>query len=80
MCFDLQVPTPASYGKYNILSGSRNDLVTTTPTFTDAERKERKQKQSRFDRAKSKIISNNVNFDIMTSALRRLVNYTTALL
>ena len=35
MCFDLQVATPAAYGKYNILSGSRNDLVTTTPTFTD---------------------------------------------
>jgi hypothetical protein len=33
MCFDLQVSTPASYGKYNILSGSRNDLVTTTPTI-----------------------------------------------
>ena len=33
MCFDLQVSTPASLGKYNILSGSRNDLVTTTPNF-----------------------------------------------
>ena len=33
MCFDLQVATPAAYGKYNILSGSRNDLITTTPTF-----------------------------------------------
>jgi hypothetical protein len=31
MCFDLQVSTPAAYGKYNILSGSRNDLITTIP-------------------------------------------------
>jgi hypothetical protein len=33
MCYDLQVSTPAAYGKYNILTGSRNDLVTFTPTF-----------------------------------------------
>ncbi len=33
MCFDLQVSTPAAYGKYNILSGSRNDLITITPTI-----------------------------------------------
>jgi hypothetical protein len=33
MAYDLQVSTPAAYGKYNILTGSRNDLVTSTPTF-----------------------------------------------
>lgn len=33
MCFDLQVNTPAAYGKYNILSGSRSDFITTTPTI-----------------------------------------------
>ena len=32
MCFDLQVATPASYAKHNILSGSRNGLITATPT------------------------------------------------
>ena len=36
MCYDLQVSTPAAYGKYNILTGSRNDTVTTTPTFAAA--------------------------------------------
>ena len=36
MCYDLQVSTPAAYGKYNILTGSRNDLVTSTPTFVAA--------------------------------------------
>ena len=36
MCYDLQVSTPASYGKYNILSGSRNDMVVSTPTFLAA--------------------------------------------
>jgi hypothetical protein len=33
MAYDLQVSTPAAYGKYNILTGSRNDLVSSTPTF-----------------------------------------------
>ena len=27
MLFDLQVPTPSAYGKYNITSGTRNDVV-----------------------------------------------------
>lgn len=27
MLFDLQVPTDASYGKYNVMCGTRNDLV-----------------------------------------------------
>ena len=41
MMFDLQVPADASYGKYNVLSGTRNDLVTTnaviaTPDGADA--------------------------------------------
>jgi len=35
MCYDLQVSTPAAYGKYNILTGSRNDTVVSTPTFID---------------------------------------------
>ena len=37
MMFDLQVPTDATYGKHNILSGTRNDLVVTLPTiaYTD---------------------------------------------
>ena len=30
--FDIQVQTPSAYGKYNILAGTRNDLVVTTPT------------------------------------------------
>jgi hypothetical protein len=29
--FDLQVSTDASYGKYNVLAGTRNDLVATLP-------------------------------------------------
>ena len=33
MMFDLQVPSDATYGKHNILSGTRNDLVVTFPTF-----------------------------------------------
>ena len=36
MCYDLQVSTPAAYGKYNILTGSRNDMVVSTPTFLAA--------------------------------------------
>jgi hypothetical protein len=31
MLYDLQMSTDATYGKYNILSGTRNDLVVTTP-------------------------------------------------
>ena len=34
LLFDLQVSTDASYGKYNILCGTRNDLIVTTPTVT----------------------------------------------
>lgn len=34
--FDLQVSTDASYGKYNILAGTRNDLSTTLPTIANA--------------------------------------------
>jgi len=30
--FDLQVPTDACYGKFNVTSGTRNDLVVTLPT------------------------------------------------
>lgn len=37
LAYDLQVSTPAAYGKYNILTGSRNDLVTTSPTITAAQ-------------------------------------------
>ena len=29
--FDLQVPTDSSYGKYNILAGTRNDLTVSIP-------------------------------------------------
>jgi hypothetical protein len=32
MLFDIQVPTDAAYGKFNILSGTRNDLCVTLPT------------------------------------------------
>ena len=32
MLFDLQVPSDASYGKFNITSGTRNDLVTQITT------------------------------------------------
>lgn len=34
MLFDIQVPGDATYGKLNILSGTRNDLVVATPTIT----------------------------------------------
>ena len=34
--FDLQVPTDASYGKYNILAGTRNDLNVLLPTIASA--------------------------------------------
>ena len=36
MMFDLQVPSDASYGKYNVLSGTRNDLVVTNPVIATA--------------------------------------------
>eukprot|EP01038_Epipyxis_sp_PR26KG_P013991 gene13991-18762_t len=32
MLFDLQVPTDGSYGRFNELAGTRNDLYTGTPT------------------------------------------------
>jgi hypothetical protein len=35
--FDLQVPTDASYGKYNILAGTRSDLNTQLPTISTAD-------------------------------------------
>lgn len=35
MIFDLQVPTDASYGKFNMLAGTRNDLNTQLPTLTN---------------------------------------------
>ena len=34
MLFDLQVPSDAFYGKYNILAGTRNDLNTQLPALT----------------------------------------------
>ena len=37
MMFDLQVPSDATYGKHNILSGTRNDLVATVPTLYPAD-------------------------------------------
>ena len=36
MMFDLQVPTDAGYGKFNVLSGTRNDLGLTLPTAAAA--------------------------------------------
>jgi hypothetical protein len=36
MLFDLQVPSDACYGKFNILAGTRNDVVTTLPTIAQA--------------------------------------------
>ena len=33
MLFDIQMPTDATYGKYNVLSGTRSDLVGRLPTF-----------------------------------------------
>jgi hypothetical protein len=35
--FDLQAPTDATYGKLNILAGTRNDLVCTFPTSVKAD-------------------------------------------
>ena len=32
MLFDIQVPSDATYGKFNILCGTRNDLVVQLPT------------------------------------------------
>ena len=37
MMFDLQVPSDAGYGKYNVLSGTRNDLVTTNAVIATAD-------------------------------------------
>ena len=37
MMFDLQVPSDATYGKHNILSGTRTDLVVTLPTIADTD-------------------------------------------
>jgi hypothetical protein len=37
MMFDLQVPSDATYGKHNSLSGTRNDLVVTLPTLYPAD-------------------------------------------
>ena len=37
MMFDLQVPSDATYGKHNILTGTRNDLVVTLPTLVAAD-------------------------------------------
>ena len=37
MMFDLQVPTDATYGKHNILSGTRNDLVVALPKLVAAD-------------------------------------------
>ena len=34
MLFDLQLPTDATYGKYNVLCGTRSDLI--LPTYADA--------------------------------------------
>ena len=31
--FDLQVPTDSSYGKYNVIAGTRSDLTCTIPTL-----------------------------------------------
>ena len=36
MLFDLQMPTDATYGKYNLLCGTRNDLVFKCPTIAQA--------------------------------------------
>ena len=33
MLFDIQVPADATYGKLNVLAGTRNDLVLTIPTL-----------------------------------------------
>ena len=35
--FDLQVPTDSSYGKYNILAGTRSDLTVSVPTTVAAD-------------------------------------------
>ena len=35
--FDLQVPTDACYGKHNILSGTRNDMVVPIPVTVAAD-------------------------------------------
>ena len=36
MLFDLQMPTDATYGKYNLLCGTRNDLVLKATTIAVA--------------------------------------------
>ena len=35
--FDVQVPTDSTYGKYNILAGTRSDLVVSIPTLVAAD-------------------------------------------
>jgi hypothetical protein len=37
LLFDLQVPTDSTYGKYNILAGTRSDLVVSIPATTGAD-------------------------------------------
>ena len=37
MLFDLQVPTDASFGKLNVLAGTRSDLTTQLPTISTAD-------------------------------------------
>ena len=37
LMFDLQVPSDATYGKHNILSGTRNDLVVPIPVTVAAD-------------------------------------------
>ena len=37
MLFDLQMPTDATYGKYNLLCGTRSDLVLKMPTVGNAD-------------------------------------------
>lgn len=37
MLFDIQVPTDATYGKFNITSGTRNDLVLNSPIIATAD-------------------------------------------
>jgi hypothetical protein len=36
MLLDLQVPSDAVYGKLNVTTGTRNDLIAITPTYTNA--------------------------------------------
>lgn len=60
MLFDIMVPSDACYGKFNILSGTRNDLVFNSPAITTADAGDATTTQALANALKTKF--NNTNF------------------